>query len=139
VEVEIESFGDCKLLAYTVEIRQVLLNLVRNACEATGRGSQVIIRIEGSADQVRVTVEDHGSGIAPEMLENLFQFGRSTKGERGNGMGLWAVKKLVTRRGGTVTVESTVGKGSRFTVIWPRSMSSESAVTLSLVGMAEAR
>jgi len=139
VEVEIESFGDCKLLAYTVEIRQVLLNLVRNACEATGRGSQVIIRIEGSADEVRVTVEDQGSGIAPEMLENLFQFGRSTKGERGNGMGLWAVKKLVTRRGGTVTVESTVGKGSRFTVIWPRSMSSESAVTLSLVGMAEAR
>jgi signal transduction histidine kinase len=138
VEVEIESFGDCKLLAYTVEIRQVLLNLVRNACEATGRGSQVIIRIEGSADEVRVTVEDQGSGIAPEMLENLFQFGRSTKGERGNGMGLWAVKKLVTRRGGTVSVESTVGKGSRFTVIWPRSMSSESAVTLSLVGMAEA-
>ena len=139
VDVAIESFGDCKLVAYPVEIRQVLLNLVRNACEATtARGARVIIRIEGSADEVRVTVEDQGSGIGPEMLENLFQFGRSTKGERGNGMGLWAVKKLVTRRGGSVTVESTVGKGSRFIVIWPRSMSSESADTLTLVGMAEA-
>jgi signal transduction histidine kinase len=139
IEVAIETSGDCKLEAYPVEVRQVLLNLVRNACEATTRGgSQVIIRIQGRAEEVSVTVEDQGTGIAPEMLENLFQFGRSTKGERGNGMGLWAVKKLVTRRGGSVSVESTVGKGSRFTVIWPRSMNSEGDLAPSFADMAEA-
>jgi len=122
IEVLIETSGDCKLAAYPVEIRQVLLNLVRNACEASKRGSKVLIRIEGRAEDVSVTVEDQGTGIAPEMLENLFQFGRTTKGERGNGMGLWAVKKLVTRRGGSVRVDSTLGKGSRFIVVWPRAV-----------------
>ena len=139
IEVAIESSGNCKLMAYAVEIRQVLLNLVRNACEATAeRGSQVIIRIQGRAEEVAVTVEDQGTGMPPEMLENLFQFGVSTKGERGNGMGLWAVKKLVTRRGGSVSVESTLGAGSRFTVIWPRSIPSQPALTPSFLDMAAA-
>lgn len=139
VEVAIESAGNCKLTAYPVEIRQVLLNLVRNACEATTqKGAQVLIRIQGRSEEVAVTVEDQGTGMPPEMLENLFQFGLSTKGERGNGMGLWAVKKLVTRRGGSVTVESTPGKGSRFTVVWPRTMVTEPFVSPSLADMAAA-
>ena len=117
----------------------MLLNLIRNACEATTeRDSRVIIRIQGRPEEVAVTVEDKGVGIPPETLENLFQFGMSTKGERGNGMGLWAARKLVTRRGGSVSVESTVGKGSRFTVVWPRSMGSEPVLAPSLADMAEA-
>ena len=50
----------------------------------------------------------------------LFQFGATTKGELGNGMGLWLVKQLVSRHGGTIQVESTPGEGSRFTLNWPR-------------------
>ncbi|WP_109489395.1 sensor histidine kinase [Occallatibacter savannae] len=139
IEVLIEATGDCKLAAYSVEIRQVLLNLVRNACEAsTRRSSKVIIRIEGRAKEVSVTVEDQGTGIAPEMFDNLFKFGRSTKGERGNGMGLWAVKKLVTRRGGSVSVESTLGKGSRFTVVWPRAGSLGAGIAPELGDLAAA-
>lgn len=139
IEIAIEASGDCRLEAYSVEIRQVLLNLVRNSCEASSkRGSKVHIRIEGRADEVCVMVEDEGAGIAPEMLENLFQFGRTTKGERGNGMGLWAVKKLVTRRGGTVSVESTVGKGSRFKVVWPRMAAMSSGVATDVGDLATA-
>jgi signal transduction histidine kinase len=139
VDVKIESAGNCKVMAYPVEIRQVLLNLVRNACEAsTQKGPEVMIRIQGRSEEVSITVEDQGAGIPPEMLENLFRFGVSTKGERGNGMGLWAVKKLVTRRGGSVSVESTLGKGSKFTVVWPRSIATEPAVSPSLAGMAAA-
>lgn len=138
VEIVIEASGDCKLAAYAVEIRQVLLNLVRNACEASKKGSKVLIRIEGRAEDVRVTVEDAGTGIAPEMLENLFQFGRTTKGERGNGMGLWAVKKLVSRRGGSVSVESSVDKGSRFTIVWPRAASSTGAINQGVADLATA-
>jgi signal transduction histidine kinase len=62
------------------------------------------------------------------MKSRLFQFGASTKGDRGNGMGLWLVKQLVTRHGGTIAAESTPGEGARFTVIWPRTMPSESGV-----------
>ena len=139
IEVVIESTGNCRLMAYAVEIRQVLLNLVRNACEATTqRGAEVKIRIDGSAEDVAVTVEDHGAGIVPQMLESLFRFGVSTKGERGNGMGLWAVKKLVTRRGGSVNVESTPGRGSRFTVRWPRSTAAVPNAAPRLADMAAA-
>jgi signal transduction histidine kinase len=121
VEMEIKPEGDCKVNAYAVETRQVLLNLVRNAAEATSRkGARVTVSLEGRTEDVRVVVEDEGPGIPAELMSKLFQFGVSTKGERGNGMGLWLVKKLVSRHGGTIEVESKPDGGSRFTVLWPR-------------------
>ncbi len=122
-----------------MDTRQVLLNLVRNACEATtSRGAQVKIQIEGRPDDVLISVEDQGAGIAPEVLNNLFQFGVSTKGERGNGIGLWVVRKIVTRHGGSVHVESTLGKGTRFTISWPRRLAPEPSITQNLVATAAA-
>ena len=53
-------------------------------------------------------------------MDTLFQFGKSTKGEQGNGLGLWTVQHLVEKHHGTITVDSTVGKGTRFTILWPR-------------------
>ena len=138
IDLIIQSAGDCTVNTYSMETRQVLLNLVRNACEATTRrGAKVRIGMEGRQDNVLVAVEDQGAGIPPEMLQNIFQFGVSTKGERGNGMGLWAVKKLIVRNGGTIDVVSTVGKGSMFTVCWPRQIPAEaiSSNELSLAGV----
>jgi signal transduction histidine kinase len=124
IELVIETSGDCIVNAYSMETRQVLLNLVRNACEATTkRGARVKVAIEGRTEDVQVVVEDQGVGIDPIALANLFQFGVSTKGDRGNGIGLWAVRKLVSRHGGTIQVESKPGQGSRFIVCWPRRIS----------------
>jgi signal transduction histidine kinase len=121
VEMVIQQHGDCTVNAYAVETRQVLLNLVRNAVETTNkRGARVIVELEGSPDDVRLDVIDEGSGIAPEVKERLFQFGFTTKGDRGNGMGLWLVKQLVSRHGGTIDVQSTPEQGTRFTLVWPR-------------------
>jgi signal transduction histidine kinase len=140
IELIIQHIGDCTVNAYPMETRQVLLNLVRNACEATTqRGARVRIGIEGRAHDVVVQVEDQGAGIPPDVLESLFQFGRSTKGKRGNGIGLWAVKKLVTRHGGSIDVVSTVGKGTIFTVRWPRQVPIESTATDQLVSMVPAQ
>ena len=123
VELQVEQEGDCTVNAFAVETRQVLLNLVRNACEATiQRGSHVTVRLEGRADDVRIVVSDNGTGIDPAIMPRLFQFGVSTKGERGNGMGLWLIKQIVARHGGSVDVESQAGIGTRFTVLWPRRM-----------------
>jgi signal transduction histidine kinase len=111
-----------------METRQVLLNLVRNAVEATARsGAHVIVSLEGRAEDVRVVVSDEGSGMTPPVMATLFQFGASTKGEGGNGMGLWLVKQLVGRHGGAIDVESDPEKGSRFTVIWPRKIPATAA------------
>ena len=121
VEFEIRATGDCVVLALPVETRQVLLNLVRNACEATNRrGAKVSLIMTGKPDAVEAVIADEGTGIDPAMIPNLFQFGASTKGEKGNGMGLWVVKQLVEKYGGTIDLESTPGQGTRFTVIWPR-------------------
>src|SRR6185437_13838728 len=106
---------------YAVETRQVLLNLVRNAVEATPKGTTAVtVSLEGRDEGVRVVVADQGNGIPPEIRPRLFQFGATTKGEGGNGMGLWLVKQLVTRHGGTIDVESEPGKGARFIVSWQR-------------------
>jgi signal transduction histidine kinase len=122
IELEVRSAGDCTVTAYPVETRQVLLNLVRNACEATVRkGAKVSVVMTGKPDWVEVDVIDEGGGIDAAVLPNLFQFGASTKGDRGNGMGLWVVKQLIEKHGGAIDLETKPGEGTRFTIRWPRS------------------
>ena len=109
----VEAFGG--------EVRQVLLNLTRNAAEATpARGASIRVGLTSTPSAVEVRVADSGTGIDPALLPALFQFGQSTKGDQGNGMGLWAVKHIVTRHGGSINVDSTPGKGTSFTLSWPR-------------------
>jgi signal transduction histidine kinase len=140
IELEIQCVGDSTVNAYSMETRQVLLNLVFNACEATThRGAKVRIDIEGRRDDVVIEVKDEGHGITPQMLQNLFQFGVSTKGARGNGMGLWAVKKLVARHGGSIDVQSELGKGTVFTVRWPRQIPAEILSSNNAISLAPAQ
>ena len=123
IAYEIQASGDCTVTAFPVATRHVLLNLVRNAIEASDRkGSKVTVTMTGRPDEVEVVVADEGTGIDPAIVPNLFQFGASTKGERGNGMGLWVVRKLLRRHGGTIDVQSKLGEGTRFTLVWPRDM-----------------
>jgi signal transduction histidine kinase len=121
VVLETISTGDVTVRAYPGEVRQVLLNLVRNACEATtGARGKVAVCLTGKPLRVEIVVEDHGYGIDPAVIPTLFQFGASTKGERGNGMGLWTVKHILAKHGGSIGVESKPGEGTQFTVWWPR-------------------
>ena len=121
IRVEVIQTGDTTIRALPGEIRQVLLNMVRNACEATQKqGASVVVRLTGDPEGVRVTIDDQGSGIHPDLLPELFQFGKSTKGEHGNGMGLWTVKHIVERHGGSVRVESSSPEGTRFVLFFPR-------------------
>ena len=121
IAFQIHTAGDCTVTAFPAATRHVLLNLVRNACEATERkGAKVTVTLTGGANAVELAVADEGTGIDPEVMPNLFQFGATTKGERGNGMGLWVVKKLVNNHGGSIDVASTPGQGTRFTITWPR-------------------
>jgi signal transduction histidine kinase len=121
VALDIESTGDTTVEALPGEPRQVLLNLIRNAYEATNvPDAHVSIRLIGQTDAVEIIVTDQGPGIDPEILPNLFQFGVTTKGSKGNGMGLWAVKQILLRHGGNIRVETAAGKGTTFTLRWPR-------------------
>ena len=121
VILETDSTGDVTIQGFPGEIRQVLLNLVRNACEATTRGGGVVrVSLTGKPTRVEIVVSDEGFGIDPAIIPTLFQFGSSSKGEHGNGMGLWTVKHILAKHGGSIGVESTPGQGTRFTMWWPR-------------------
>lgn len=121
VILETESIGDVTIHGFPGEVRQVLLNLVRNACEATTRdGGVVKVSLTGKPTRVEIVVADQGYGIDPAIVPTLFQFGSSSKGEHGNGMGLWTVKHILAKHGGSIGVESKPGLGTRFTMWWPR-------------------
>ena len=116
----VEADGNCTVEAFAGEVRQVLLNLVRNACEAvTSPGAKVEVKLTGRSEGVEIVVADQGSGIASDVLDTLFHFGATTKGEAGNGMGLWSVKHIMDRHSGSISVHSIVNQGTRFSLYWP--------------------
>ncbi|MGE0551373.1 MAG: ATP-binding protein [Kofleriaceae bacterium] len=102
------------------QIRQCLINLVRNAADAVGAkgGGQVTVRTR-SANPVVIEVKDDGVGIAADDLPRLFDSFFSTK-EGGNGLGLALTLQIIRDHGGTIDVESSVGHGTTFTVRVPR-------------------
>ncbi|MBB5056021.1 signal transduction histidine kinase [Granulicella aggregans] len=127
LDFQVEISGNCVVEAFPGEIRQILLNIIRNACEAAGgRGSRVLVQVAGEEDGVQVTVSDTGPGIDPEIMRNLFSFGMSTKGNKGNGIGLWTVKHLMDKHHGEVKVDSAVGRGTSFQLWWPAKVEQES-------------
>jgi two-component system, NtrC family, sensor kinase len=103
------------------QLRQCLVNLVRNAAEATAAkgGGRVTLRTRKAGDRAVIEVEDTGIGIAPEVLPRLFDTFFSTK-EGGSGLGLALTQQIVKDHGGDLAVESTVGRGTTFTVSIPR-------------------
>jgi len=137
VRLQVSVTGDVTVAALPGEVRQVMLNLVRNAVEASHVvGSSVNVGLHGSEDSVEICVEDHGVGIPGELLPTLFHFGVTTKGSSGNGMGLWTVRHIVMRHGGSIGVESTPGKGTEFKVQWPRKYVVQDASTAPKVPLA---
>jgi two-component system sensor histidine kinase PilS (NtrC family) len=108
------------------QIRQVAWNLVVNAAHAVraARPDGGTIRVACAPDggRVRIEVEDDGEGIPPEDLEKIFLPFFTTK-ERGSGLGLATVHRVVDAHGGTVRVTSEQGRGSRFTVLLPSAAS----------------
>lgn len=96
-------------------IRQVILNMTRNAIEAMPRGGKITIRT-GAADQkVFLAIEDEGIGISPEILQKIGNPFVSTK-EHGSGLGLAICYRIAQRHGAGITVGSKVGQGTVFTV-----------------------
>jgi signal transduction histidine kinase len=99
------------------QIRQCLINLVRNASDAVVAkgGGTVTLRTHRAGERVAIEVEDDGTGIAPEVLPRLFDPFFSTK-DGGSGLGLALTQQIVRDHGGDIDVASTVGRGTTFTV-----------------------
>ncbi|HLI97046.1 MAG TPA: HAMP domain-containing sensor histidine kinase [Candidatus Baltobacteraceae bacterium] len=109
------------ILADPAELRRAVSNLVANAIEASPEGANVGIRIEGDADNVRIVVEDEGYGIPEEQRSQLFT--RFAPGARtlgsGTGLGLYIVRLIAEKLGGTVAYAPHEPRGSTFSVTLP--------------------
>src|SRR6202011_5663702 len=100
------------------QLRQALLNLLRNAREAMPKGGPIDVRVEAQGMSVVVSVDDRGGGIPEEIRARVFDPFFSTKGE-GTGLGLAITRHIVEAHGGTVTCEAREGGGTRFRVALP--------------------
>jgi signal transduction histidine kinase len=107
------------LLMQRGHLTEVLVNLLQNAREALGGQGKVVITAGCDRNlAVEISVADDGPGVAPDKIERVFEAYFTTK-EKGTGLGLAIVKHNVELYGGTVRVESVLGKGAKFTVIFP--------------------
>jgi signal transduction histidine kinase len=127
------SLGDVRRdLAVTADVekvREILTNLLSNAVKFTGAGGRVEVSCDATRSEVRIRVRDTGIGIPPDRLEAIFEpFGQGradlTRTVEGAGLSLAISRALARGQGGDLTVESTVGEGSTFTLTLPRARKS---------------
>jgi PAS domain S-box-containing protein len=121
-EVELTIFGDTSGKWDHFRLRQVLVNLLSNAFKFAA-GKPVRISVEDADAGVRLTVADHGGGISSADAERIFgRFERavSVRHYGGMGLGLFIVRHIVERHGGTIAVHSTPGGGATFVIELPR-------------------
>jgi two-component system NtrC family sensor kinase len=110
------------------QLRQAFVNIAFNACEAMGNSGRLrVVTRPADGGAVEVVIEDTGPGIPPERLSKIFDPFFTTK-EKGTGLGLSVVYGIVERHGGTIAVDSEVGRGTAFTIRLPIAVPAAPAV-----------
>ena len=126
----INIIPDSRLLLVDPDImKTVFRNLISNAMKFSYPGGRIVVRENGDRElngfpAVEFEVEDFGTGMKPEKCQKLFQLGvkvsdLGTHNEQGTGLGLILCKEFIERHGGTISVESEFGKGTKFKIVLP--------------------
>jgi signal transduction histidine kinase len=117
----VEELGEVPaILADSGELVSALVNLVVNAIDAAGStGKTITLRSGEDSGNVYVEVADDGPGMTPEVEKRVFEPFFTTKGNEGTGLGLAMVYATVQRYGGTITLDTAPGKGTRFRLTFP--------------------
>ena len=122
IQLQYRGMGSVVVRADNDMLKTVVRNFMSNAVKFSPEGSSVEISVTTEGDFAKVSVRDHGVGIAPERLESIFHKGETTYGtggEEGSGLGLQLCADFARKNGGDVTVDSVVGEGSTFSVLIP--------------------
>lgn len=118
VSYQLLPFTDVRISVDALRLQQVLANFLSNACKFSPAGSQISVRVDNLAGQVRVNVCDQGGGVPPEFHSRIFhKFSQadasSTRQQQGTGLGLAISKELIERMGGSIGFDSSA-QGATF-------------------------
>ncbi len=122
IKLNYQSCGPLIVRADNDMLKTVVRNFMSNAVKFSPEGSSIDTMVSQEGDFAKISVRDHGVGIAPERLNNIFKQGETTygtDGEEGSGLGLQLCADFARKNGGDVMVESTLGEGSTFSVLVP--------------------
>jgi two-component system phosphate regulon sensor histidine kinase PhoR len=124
ITVHLELEQDSPILILEDDLYQIVFNLMENGIKYNATGGSLTVSLSRADDNALLTVRDTGVGIPPDALEHIFErFFRVDKARSratgGSGLGLAIVRAIVERNKGEITVESTPGQGSAFTVSFP--------------------
>jgi signal transduction histidine kinase len=120
IEFEIHSSFNGYVNWDARQMKQVFVNLMENAIDAQPDGGKIIIKTyQPDPDNIEITFADCGKGVLPEDLSRIFDLYFTTK-EKGNGIGLSIVHKIITEHGGSISVNSKINSGTEFLIKLPQ-------------------
>ncbi len=119
-DVKVSVPGGSFVYGRSSEIYEVVVNLIKNAFDAMPKGGELSVSSYTENGKVYLTVSDTGQGIPKEHLQRVFEPFFTTKGSKSSGLGLSSSYGLAKKHHGDIVVESTVGRGTAFTVVLPR-------------------
>ncbi|HTL11511.1 MAG TPA: ATP-binding protein, partial [Bdellovibrionota bacterium] len=113
-----------EVMADPSALGQIFLNLFINALHAMPQGGKLMVTVEAAAGPegkkgTACRIQDTGPGIPAEIMDRIFEYAFSTKGEKGSGLGLSISRGIAEEHGGTLTVQSQPGRGATFTLWLP--------------------
>ncbi len=123
VDVGLDLNAGAVVAMNQTELQQVLINLMVNAIQAMPDGGRLDLKTRAEDTKIRITVTDTGIGMSEEVLARIFDPFYTTKRSEGTGLGLSISRNLVARGGGTISVDSRPGEGTRFDILLPVAVS----------------
>ncbi len=120
-QIDIEKYLDADLpaiLLHSDSLQSALMNLVKNALEAMGPGGELWARTYTTRGGVALDLIDNGSGVDDNTVLHMFEPFYSTK-QGGSGLGLPTARKIIEAHGGRISVQSELGRGTKFTLEFP--------------------
>jgi PAS domain S-box-containing protein len=122
IKLQRDCPSDLVITTFRADLVQIVSNLIANALDALDPGGNLWVRARSDQGGARLEIEDNGSGISPENLDRVFEPFFTTKKDTGTGLGLWVVKDLVDKLGGTISLASRAEgprHGTRFSLCIP--------------------
>jgi two-component system NtrC family sensor kinase len=121
--IKVETFFDDEIpevMASTNQMRQVMLNMLKNAKEAMPKGGTLTVKTSKEVNKVLIHIQDTGVGIPEEIRDKIFEAFFTTKQKvKGVGLGLSVCYGIIKDHGGEIKVESEEGKGTTFRIRLP--------------------